>query len=272
MPRSIHDEEAPDMRKRIGIVVLLAVLAAAGGIGYYAYQQSVASRQPLSASGTVEADEVNVSAQTAARILAVGVSEGETIKKGRVIARLDNRLLVDQVRQAKAGISAASAAVRRTEDAGTRADVAAAAAQLRQAKLTYEMTLVQLGYALVRSPIPGTVLSVPATAGENATPGSTLAVVGDLATVQVRVFIPEAQLGLVKLGQRANAEVDSFPGETFAGKITQIASEAEFTPANVETKEQRVKQVFQVTVTLANPGMRLKPGMPADVTFPEAAG
>ncbi len=255
------------MNRRLAIVLLIVVIAGVAGLGYYAYQQTAISDQPLEASGTVEATEVNISAQTAARIQTIGVSEGSTVKKNKIMVRLDNRLLAGQVRQAKAAVSAARAAVSQTSESGTVADLAAAKAQSRQATVTYQMTLVQLGYALVRAPISGTVLSVPANAGENATPGSTLVVLGDLRTVHVHVFIPEPQLGLVRLNQKAKVSVDSFPGEAFEGKVTNIASEAEFTPANVETKEQRVKQVFQVTVTLANDQQKLKPGMPADVTF-----
>lgn len=253
------------MRKALRFVIVIAVAAVVGGIAYYVFQQNQLSQGPLAASGTIEATEIEVSAQTAARITSVAVEEGGSVKKGHVVARLDRSLLIDQVKQAKAGISAARAAVRETKDVGSHADVAAAKAQLRQARVTYAMALTQLSFATATSPISGVVLSVPVNAGENATPGSTLAIIGDLSKVHVHVFIPEAQLGLIKLGEPATIAIDS--GQSFKGKVTNVASQAEFTPANVETKDQRVKLVFQVTVTLANPGRVLKPGMPAGVTF-----
>ncbi|RJQ52546.1 MAG: HlyD family efflux transporter periplasmic adaptor subunit [Actinobacteria bacterium] len=255
------------MKKAFRLIILVAVVAAVGGIAYYVLSQQEAQNGRLAASGTIEATEIEVSAQTAARITSVAVSEGDRVKKGQMLVRLDYALLADQVKQAKAGISAARAALKATRDDGTNADIAAAKAQLRQANVAYQMAAVQLSYAAIKSPQAGIVLSVPVSAGENATPGTIVAVVGDLRTVRVDVFVPEAQLGLVKIGQAAKVGVDSYPGEDFDGKVTRIASQAEFTPGNIETKEQRVKQVFRTTVTLVNLGQKLKPGMPADVAF-----
>lgn len=255
------------MKKSVGLIILIVIVAAVGGIAYYAWTQQSVKNGKLTASGTIEAIEVEISAQTAARIKTVAVSEGDNMRRGQLVARLDYALLADQVKQAKAGVTAARAALTATRIDGNYADVAAAEAQVRQANVTYQMARVQLSYAIVKSPLAGVVLSVPVSAGENATPGTILAVIGDLRKVHVDVFIPEAQLGLVKIGQVAKVGVDSYPGEAFTGKVTHISSQAEFTPGNIETKEQRVKQVFRTTVTLTNLGAKLKPGMPADVVF-----
>lgn len=255
------------MNKFVRAAAVIAIAALVGGIAYYAFQQAETRNGKLSASGTIEATEIDISAQTAARILSIGVTEGDVVKKGRLIARLDNSLLMDQVRQARAGVTAAWAAVRETRSEGSKADLAAARAQMSQARAAYSMALTQLSYTKVRSPISGVVLSVPANAGENAAPGSTLAVVADLNRVHVHVYIPETQLGRIKLGRQATVVVDSFPGRAFQGEVSAVASEPEFTPANIETKEQRVKMVFEVTVSAPNKDRALKPGMPADVTF-----
>jgi len=77
--------------------------------------------------------------------------------------------------------------------------------------------------------------------------------------------VNETKLGLVKLGQKAQVFVDTFPGKAYDGRITYIASEAEFTPKNVQTQEERVKLVFGVKVSVTNVNDELKPGMPADV-------
>lgn len=253
------------MKKALRLVIVVLVAAAIGGVAYVAFERQAEQQAPLAASGTVEATEVEISAQTAARVTSISVDEGDTVKKGQIIARLDRELLLDQVRQAKAGISAARAAVKATEDDGSNADIAAARAQLRQAVVAYEMARVQLSYATVKAPASGVVLSAPVNAGENATPGTVLAVVADLRTVHVRVYVPEARLGQITLNQKATLTTDG--GQSFDGKVTKIASEAEFTPGNIETKEQRVKQVFEVTITLPNSQRTLKPGMPGDVTF-----
>ena len=89
--------------------------------------------------------------------------------------------------------------------------------------------------------------------------------VTDLARPWVRVYIPEHQIGRVRVGAAASIEVDTFPDRKFDGRVSYVASQAEFTPKNVQTQEERVKLVFAVNVTADNPDGVLKPGMPADV-------
>ena len=86
----------------------------------------------------------------------------------------------------------------------------------------------------------------------------------DLDTVTLTVYVPEDQLGLVKIGQEVRVMVDSYPERTFHGEVVYIAAKAEFTPKNVQTKEERVTTVFAVDVKIPNPDHALKPGMPAD--------
>jgi multidrug resistance efflux pump len=86
--------------------------------------------------------------------------------------------------------------------------------------------------------------------------------------IWVRVFVPEPWLGHIKPGDAVKARVDSFPGKDFAGTIEQIQRAAEFTPRNVQTVGERVKQVFGVKVRLDNAEGRLRAGMAADVFFP----
>ena len=88
--------------------------------------------------------------------------------------------------------------------------------------------------------------------------------VGDVAGNLESAIEVQMQLGRVRLGQEAMVTVDSFPGRGFAGQITQIADQAEFTPRSVQTQEERVNTVFAVKITLRNPEHLLKPGMPAD--------
>ncbi|MBU6398897.1 MAG: efflux RND transporter periplasmic adaptor subunit [Verrucomicrobia bacterium] len=86
----------------------------------------------------------------------------------------------------------------------------------------------------------------------------------------VRVYVPETWLGYLQLGQAVTVRVDSFPGQTFPGTIEQINRAAEFTPRNVQTVEERIRQVFGIKVRLDNRSGRLRPGMSADVQFPRA--
>jgi len=104
-------------------------------------------------------------------------------------------------------------------------------------------------------------------AGETVSPGSTLMTIGQLNEVELVVYIPEDHYGEINLGEKAEVRVDSFTGETFNGTVVHISDQAEFTPRNVQTVEGRRATVYAVKLLVPNPDFKLKPGMPADVTF-----
>jgi HlyD family secretion protein len=165
-------------------------------------------------------------------------------------------------------VKAAEAAVEqvKNDDASTDADLAAARAQLAQATVALSMAKTTAGYASIWAPVPGVVTNKVGDIGENAAPGGTLAVIADTSHLTVTVYIAETDIAKVKVGQKATVTVDSSKVE-FPGKVVFIASQAEFTPASVETKDQRAKLVYQVKVSVTNRDGLLKPGMPADVRF-----
>ena len=103
--------------------------------------------------------------------------------------------------------------------------------------------------------------------GEVASPGAVLMTVANLDEVTLTLYIAEDKIGRVKVGQGVEVRVDSYPGEVFEGEVSYISSEAEFTPKNVQTKEERVSMVFAVKVRIGNEGHKLKPGMPADAVI-----
>jgi HlyD family secretion protein len=117
----------------------------------------------------------------------------------------------------------------------------------------------------VRSPIAGTILTRTVEKGERVGDGTPLFTLVDLHRLYVKIYVPEPSIGKVALGQEARVYVNAFPGRAFAARVSRVSQEAEFTPKNVETREERVKLVFAVEVALAeNPDGVLKPGMPAD--------
>jgi HlyD family secretion protein len=93
--------------------------------------------------------------------------------------------------------------------------------------------------------------------------------IGQIDSLSIVVYVPESQYGQISLGQTAQVKVDSFPGETFTATVTHIADQAEFTPRNVQTSEERATTVYAVKLSIDNAAGKLKPGMPADVTFTE---
>lgn len=121
--------------------------------------------------------------------------------------------------------------------------------------------------ATITIPIDGVISERYVELGELMSVGSLIATVIDLTHVWVMTYVSEKNLGKVKLGRQGKIMVDSFPHKEFIGKVTYISPEAEFTPKNIQTKEERVKLVFGVKIEVDNPDQELKPGMPADAVI-----
>lgn len=176
-----------------------------------------------------------------------------------------------QAHQAEGNYQVAEAAVDLSQEkldavrAGpTTEEVAVAQAKVRQTESSLALLEARLAQLILTAPRDGMITTRVVNPGELATPGATLLQLADLDHVTLRVFIPETQIGRVKLGQQASVTIDSVD-RPFTGVVTFIANEAEFTPKNVQTKEERVNLVFAVKISLDNPEHILKPGMPADV-------
>jgi HlyD family secretion protein len=146
-----------------------------------------------------------------------------------------------------------------------RAERDALARQQAQARAQLAEQRSHVADFAVHSPIDGRVLTRTVERGERVSEGTPLFTLVDLDRLYVKIYVPEPSLGKVALGQEARVSVDAYPGRVFAARVSRVSQEAEFTPKNVETREERVKLVFAVEVALAeNPGGVLKPGMPAD--------
>jgi len=396
------------MRRVIPIIVILALI---GGGTWWWSQQQKQSTPELKGSGTVEATQVNVGPEVAGRVVEVMADEGQAVKAGQVLIRLDDALLVAQRAQAEAAVNTARAqrdqllasarpqqlaAARATISStlaslsgaqadfsrllagATSADIVSAQAQLKSAKADtkivqdgydavsrgrdmlkslnkgggglrqveetvsaqlnaansqvnaaqallnklqsgptadelhaaqarvaaaegqlavaqkqYDLLAagprreqiaaadaavaqaeealrafdVQAGKLVVRAPQDGVVMVRNLEVGEVVGPGATALVIGQLETLQLTVYLPEDSYGRVKLGQATRVTVDSYPGVTFPATVVTIADQAEFTPRNVQTTEGRRTTVYAVKLDVSNPDGRLKPGMPADVSF-----
>lgn len=181
-----------------------------------------------------------------------------------------------QVAQAKAAYDTALAqvAVAEAQLASLKAQprseqVTVAEAQLKQAEASLAALQVQLDKHTLLSPNAGWVVERAAHEGEMAVPGAALLTLADLSSVTLTVYVPEPDIGTISLGQTVNVFVDAFPGRPFPGQIIYISDEAEFTPKNVQTKEERMNTVFAVKIKLDNPEQLLKPGMPADAVLSE---
>jgi len=139
-----------------------------------------------------------------------------------------------------------------------------AKAKAVSAQKAFEMARTQAGYAVLLAPSSGVVLSKNVEPHEYVSPGTAVLTLGRLQQVWLRAYIEETDLGRVKVGQGARLRSDSYPGKVYQGRVSFIASEAEFTPKSVQTQKERVKLVYRIKIDVPNPAMELKPGMPAD--------
>ncbi len=294
---------------------------------------------PLDASGTVEATDAQLGFQAAGRIDTILVDEGDRVRAGQELARLDQSELHARRQQAAAQLAAAQATLTelergsRTEEvqqgrdqlaaanqrladaqrdldrtkrlfdggavsrealdkaqlafdvAQSQHDQAAQALQLLQigprperieaqraavaaARATVQQIDAMLANAVITAPFDGVVTVKDREVGETVSPGAPVLTVTNLNDRWVRIYIPETRIGAVHLGQGATITADTYRGKVYGGAVSFIASEAEFTPKNVQTRDERVKLVYAVKVRITSDSTYdLKPGIPADVSL-----
>ena len=383
------------MKKPIIIILALAVV---GGAVWFYHEKGKKPDNRIVVSGNIELTEVNIAFKTAGRLIERTVDEGDAVKKGQVIARLDRDQLVAQRQRETAGLESAQSQLAQAETAlewekatlagdieQKRGDVAAnearlaefqngarpqekldaqaavdsaqsevdrskkdwdraqtlfkdddisaaqfdqyrnrwesATAALKSAKERQALVLLgpraeviqaqqaalqrfrgalkmgeantlemkrreeelttrraaiaqstasiavidsQLADTVEASPVDGVVLVKSADVGEVLAPGTTVVTVGDIDHPWLRGYVNETDLGRVRLGAQVKVTTDSYPGKVYAGRVTFIAAEAEFTPKQIQTAAERVKLVYRVKIEMDNPKHELKSNMPAD--------
>jgi HlyD family secretion protein len=318
------------MIKRSSVLVIVLLAAVACG--------TRAAQNVISASGTIEAIEVDVSSKVPGQILDLAVDEGARVKPGDLLAAVDHATADIQLRQAEAGVDLAQAQLvllrngarkediqqaeaaltqaeanlrvaqddarrmrelaktgsvtpKSRDDAEARLTVAeaqknaavetlnklrrlarpeeiqAAEARLAQARAAADLLAKTIADCTIVAPTAGIVTHKAVEAGELVNPGSTIVTVSELDSVYVMIYLTEKEVGRVRLGDGVDVMIDAFPGKAFSGRITYISPEAEFTPKNIQTKEDRVKLVFGVKVVIENREGLLKPGLPADAVI-----
>jgi HlyD family secretion protein len=277
----------------IGILLLLALIA-------LIYYHTRSGSREILLSGTVEVIEVEISPELSAKVVTLYHQEGDEVQEGDPLLDLDQSDLEAKLREAEAAKQAIEAEVSlyRAKMANAQRDFNrslklyqakaisastfdAAETAYAIAKDSYEASQyrdqeiqarietldLQLQKARLTSPITGMVLERNVEAGEVVSPGMVLMTIGDLCRPWVRVYIGEPDIGRVRIGQETVVVTDAYPKRKFPGTLRYIANEAEFTPKNVQTRQERVKLVYEARVYLTNEEGILKPGMPADVSL-----
>jgi len=171
-----------------------------------------------------------------------------------------------QVARAQAAVATAEA--NRIELRRKEQELGARKAEIDRTRATVGMTDAQVADTVIVAPIDGVVLVKPAEAGEVIAAGTTVAGLGDLDHPWLRAYINETDLGRIHLGDKVKLSTDSFPGKVYEGRISFISSEAEFTPKQIQTKEERVKMVYRIKIEVDNSHHELKNNMPVDAEIP----
>lgn len=321
------------------LVIIIAVLTVI--IGGYLYVRSLADRtadHTLRIAGNIEAHESVISFKVPGRIVELPVQEGQYVKQGDLLARLDDddyrqQVSVDEAtvhtREAELNLGLAGsrkqeilaakqslidaesdlelkrAEFRRRqallgEQAVSQEDVDSAETLLKRAEATYrrikenynqiaegtrkeeiavrradlqlaqenlKKSRVNLSYTVLSAPVSGVVLVRQAELGEVVSPGTPVATIADVDHLWMRGYINETDLGHVRWDHPATVRTDTYPDKEYHGRVSFIASQAEFTPKSVETYKERVTLVYRVKIDLENPNHELKPGMPAEAVI-----
>lgn len=328
------------MRRPLAVITLLALLPT-GLIGFRLYEQEAALHGPTGGSGVVEGTEIRLASKIGARVLEIAASEGDAVKAGDLVLKLDCAEPEAALAEAEARLASARAqadaaargrdvagassqaaraqaeAVAAQRDAASRqadrigaldqdvaasavdqtssgaaalghqadaarasarastlqasaaeANAVAAARAVEAAEAAVSRARLTVGECEVRAPRDAVVETLPWEPGEMAPPGGALAVLVDLSEVHARFWVPNAEIAAVVPKAEALVEADAYPGLPFPGRVETVALSAEFTPRNVQTRTDRDRLVYAVDVVVPNPGAKLRPGMPVQVTLP----
>ncbi len=180
-------------------------------------------------------------------------------------ARVD--LIFAQYQAGEGAVTSAQAKLDALKAGATKEQVAAAEAQVAQAQAALNALKVQKAKMTLIAPRAGYVVARFANRGELAAPNAPLLKLADLDSLTMTVYLPTKELGGVKVGDTAQVSVDGFAGRRFEGKVIFISPDAEFTPTNAQTQDERANLVYAVKISLGNPDHALKPGMAGDVEF-----
>jgi HlyD family secretion protein len=262
------------------IIILLAVAVIYSG--FWAFNQYV-NRDKISASGTIEAVETTVSTKVPGRIVSFSINEGDTVKEDSTIASLESSELFANFKQTVAIEKSAQIRFENAKRNYIRAKTLrkknmvseqefdsitslyeASEAEFSRASASRAVAEISYNDSSIKAPISGTILTKAAEIGDLLSPYSTVVTMADLSRLEMMLYVPETRYGRIKLGDSVGIFVDSYRGTEFSGKVIYISDKAEFTPKNIQTKEERVTQVFGIKIEIPNPKMELKPGMPAD--------
>lgn len=241
-------------KKVLGGIVAVVLVAAAVVV------KLVFFRSDFLYAGTVEATKVDVPARVSSVIESRKVDEGDRVKK-------DQTLLTLKCEDYKNNAALAKANFDRSEHLYKEGSQPKETFDLMQYR--WNDARLKLEWCEVQSPLTGAVLSKYHEPGEMVDPGTRLFTLADLSRPYAYVYVPQPKVARLSLGQKVTGYLPEMGMKAFDGSVVQIGDEAEFTPKNVQTRDERTRLVFAVKVEFSNPQEILKPGMFVEVRLPE---
>lgn len=241
------------MKKKIIPLVLIAAIGAVAVL-------KMKNGRDFRYAGTIEATETDLSARISGVIERYGAREGDPVKKGQVIAALDCADL-----RLAAGL--ADEDFRRADELYKGGSVSKESYD--RLKYKRDDSALKVDWCSVKAPTDGKLLYAYREKGELVAPGAKLATVADLSEVWAYIYVPHDLLAKLSTGMEVKGFLPEAGDKEYAGRISVIYPEAEFTPKNVQTRKERTRLVFAVKVSFPNPGEELKPGMTIEVKLPD---
>ena len=210
------------------------------------------------------AEQAVAQAETNRKLAADELERTQNLVKGGAATKEQLDQEETKFRVAQSQLDQAEANLTKTRHYSRPEEITAATARVDQLAAAHDAIQKEIDDSYITSPLKGTVTHKVSEQGELVGQGATVATVTDLSSVYLMIYVTEEELPRIKLGQKVDVTVDGLPNKTFEGKVTYISPEAEFTPKNIQTKDDRVKLVFGVKVEIPNPTGDLKKGLPAD--------
>jgi len=253
-----NETESKPAKKKIARALAAAAVVIAAALA----AQRVFFAPPFRYAGTLEATKVDLSSQLPSTIAEIRPQEGDRVRAGEALVRLT----CEDVKVAARLADVNYRRNRRLFEAGTISPEA-----MDQVKNRKDDSDVRLGWCAIASPLGGTVLSRYHEPREWVTPGTKILTLADIKDIWAYIYVPQPVVARLRPGLKLKASLPELRDREFTGTILKINDEAEFTPKNVQTREERTRLVFGVKVSFlgANEDETLKPGMTIEVALPK---
>lgn len=250
--------------KRIIFLLLIVLICV--------YLTACSGTKKIEASGNIEITEVDIASRVTGRIVKLFVDKGAHVKKDQLLAQIDDKLVSAQYEDAKAFYDEASVNYKRSVNLLKTSSISKqsmdqAESLYFQSKARLTQAEIMKDEANVIAPWDGVIIDRYVEEGELVSSLIPLFTIGDLNIAKLDIYLSLKEMERIKLNDPAIVQIDAYPGKEFKGKVTYISDEAEFTPKNIQTKDERVKEVFKVEIQLQNQEGIFKPGMPADAVI-----